>query len=132
LQTSSTPLREDNQTLTTYPTQSFRRLSLPTYDDKSVVKPMRSIHGESSSSRSNTLSSFTDDDSDYGESEANGSVQDLYFSGFSAFSQKEFLFQEQVKDSLTQPVFSSMKQELIDRIMKEFWVMFNQESEAIQ
>jgi hypothetical protein len=58
--------------------------------------------------------------------------QDLYFSGFSAFPQKEFLFQEQVKDSLTQPVFSPMKQELIDRIMKEFWVMFNQESEAIQ
>ncbi|PMD34500.1 hypothetical protein L207DRAFT_638973 [Hyaloscypha variabilis F] len=114
LQTSSTALREDNQTLTTYPTQSFRRLSLPTYDDKSVVKPMRN------------------DDSDYGESEANGSVQDLYFSGFSAFPQKEFLFQEQVKDSLTQPVFSPMKQELIDRIMKEFWVMFNQESEAIQ
>jgi hypothetical protein len=132
LQISSTILREDSQTLATLPTQSSRRPSPPTLGDKSTIKPIPSVHDESSSSRSNTLSSFTDDNSDWGEDEANGSVQDLYFPGFSAFSQKEVLSQEQVKDSLTRPVFSPMKQELIDRIMKEFWVIFNQESEAIQ
>jgi hypothetical protein len=131
-QISSTVLREGNQTLTRCQTQEgSRRSSAPTLDDESATKPTPSVQGESSSSRSNTLSSFTEDDTDWGEDEIDGSVHDLHFSSFSAFSKEEVLSQE-VKDSLMRPVFSPMKQKLIDRIMKEFWVIFNQESEAIQ
>ena len=62
----------------------------------------------------------------------NNSVQDLDFSSFSSISQEDCFSQAQVKDTLTRPVFSPMKQALIDRIMKEFWIIFNQETEGIQ
>jgi hypothetical protein len=123
---------EDNQGLNTFQAQGSSTLSATKFDQKSAIKSLPSVHGESSSSRSNTLSSFTDDDSDWGDDEAYGSAHDLHFSSFSAFSSKVALSQEQVKDSLTHPVFSPMKKELINRLMKEFWVIFNQENEVNQ
>ena len=129
-QVSSTVLRQDNQTLTTCGTQDSRKLSSQTLDEKNATIP--SVQGEYFSSRSNTWSSFTDDDTDWGEDDVTSSVQDLYFAGFSSYSKEDCLSQEEVKDNLTRPVISPMKQELIDRIMKEFWVIFNQESEAVQ
>ncbi|KAG4436548.1 hypothetical protein IFR05_007986 [Cadophora sp. M221] len=116
------------------PTQSTRQLSLPLFDEKSTTNRTPSDHGEcsSSKSRSTTLSSFTEDESDWGEDDSTSSVQDMHFPGFSAFAKQDVLSPDQVKQSLTRPVFSPMKQELIDRIMNEFWVIFNQDSEATQ
>jgi hypothetical protein len=84
-----------------------------------------------SPTRNNTLSSFTEDDTDWGEDEIAGSLQDLHFTDFSAFSQEGLFSQDQVNETLMRPVFSPMKEELIDRIMKEFWAIFDQESGTI-
>jgi len=81
-----------------------------------------------SPTRNNTLSSFAEDDTDWGEDEITGSLQDLHFADFSAFSQEGLFSQDQMNETLMRPVFSPMKEELIDRIMKEFWAMFDQES----
>ncbi|KAH9210188.1 hypothetical protein DL95DRAFT_413234 [Leptodontidium sp. 2 PMI_412] len=56
----------------------------------------------------------------------------MYFPGFSAFARQDVFSPDRVKQSLTRPVFSPMKQEFIDRIMNEFWVIFNQDNEAAQ
>jgi hypothetical protein len=84
-----------------------------------------------SPTRNNTLSSFTEDDTDWGEDEITGSLQDLHFADFSAFSQEGLFSQDQMNETLMRPVFSPMKEELIDRIMKEFWAIFDQESGTI-
>ncbi|PMD50679.1 uncharacterized protein K444DRAFT_274932 [Hyaloscypha bicolor E] len=84
-----------------------------------------------SPTRNNTLSSFTEDDTDWGEDEITGSLQDLHFADFSAFSQESLFSQDQMNETLMRPVFSPMKEELIDRIMKEFWAIFDQESGTI-
>jgi hypothetical protein len=132
LQISSAGLLKENQMLTTCQMQDSDRPSSPNIDDKMAIEPMPSVEGGSSSSRSNTLSYFTEDETDWGEDEFNNSVQDLDFSSFSSISQEDCFSQAQVKDTLTRPVFSPMKQALIDRIMKEFWIIFNQETEGIQ
>jgi hypothetical protein len=132
LQISSTVLPKAKQTLTTFQIQDSGPPSSPTLDEKRAIETMPSVDGGSSSSRSNTLSSFTEDETDWGEDEVINSVQDLDFSSFSSISQEDCLSQARVKDSLTRPVFSPMKQALIDRIMKEFWIIFNQETEGIQ
>ena len=127
-------LRDEDQSLPTFPTEEYHKRLLSISGEISAIKSTPSVPLESSSSRCNTMSSFSDDDeSDWGESEASGSVQeDMYFPGFSSFSREEDFSQDQVKDSLTRPVFSPIKQALIDSIMKEFWIIFNQEIEAIQ
>jgi hypothetical protein len=84
-----------------------------------------------SPTRNNTLSSFTEDDTDWGEDEIAGSLQDLHFTDFSAFSREGLFSQDQMNETLMRPVFSPMKEELIDRIMKEFWAIFDQESGTI-
>jgi hypothetical protein len=131
LQICSTILPNDEQTPKNCQMQDSDRTSSPTLDTM-PLEPIPSVEGGSSSSRSNTLSYFTEDETDWGEEEANNSGQEIYFSSFSSISQKDCLSQAQVKDSLTQPVFSPMKLALIDRIMKEFWIIFNQETEGIQ
>lgn len=132
LQGHSTILSKDEQTFTNCQMEDSDRPSSPTLDDTMAIEPIRSVNGGSSSSRSNTLSYFTEDETDWGEDEFNNSVQDLDFSNFSSISQEDCYSQAQVKDTLTRPVFSPMKQALIDRIMKEFWIIFNQETEGIQ
>jgi hypothetical protein len=132
LQISSAVLLKENQMLITCQMQDSDRPSSPHIDDKMAIESMPSVEGGPSSSRSNTLSSFTEDETDWGEDEVTNSVQDLDFSGFSSISQEHCLSQARFKDSLTQPVFSPMKLALIDRIMKEFWIIFNQETESIQ
>jgi hypothetical protein len=81
-----------------------------------------------SPTRNNTLSSFTEDDTDWGEDESTGSLQDLHFADFSPFSQEGLISQDQMKETLMRPVFSPVREELVDRIMKEFWAIFDQES----
>jgi hypothetical protein len=103
--------------------------SSPTLNNKCTNEQSSSVQGEPSS-RTNTLSSITEDDTDWGDDEITGSLQDLHFPGFSAFSKEKSPSQDLMKESLTQPIFSPMKQALTDRIMKEFWDIFNQESEA--
>jgi hypothetical protein len=105
--------------------------SSPKAHDQCTINLSPSPQGESSS-RNNTLSSLADDDTDWGEDELTGNIQDLHFPGFSAIARDGLLSQDQMEESLTRPIFSPMKQELIDRIMKEFWVIFNQETEATQ
>jgi hypothetical protein len=48
------------------------------------------------------------------------------------FKSSEFNRKEEMEQSLSQPIFSPMKQDLIERIMKGFWGIFNKESETIQ
>jgi hypothetical protein len=88
-------------------------------------------NSDSFSSRTNTLSSFTEDDTDCGEDEITGSLRDFHFPGFSEFSREGLSSQEQIKDALARRVFSPMQEQLIDRIMKEFWAIFDQERDAI-
>jgi hypothetical protein len=97
--------------------------------NETMNRPTEPFDG--SSSRTNTLSSFTEDDTDWGEDEMTGSLRDFHFSGFSELSRESLSSQDQIKDTLTRRVFSPMQQQLIDRIMKEFWAIFDQERDAI-
>jgi hypothetical protein len=99
--------------------------SSPLVNDKCLTIRAPSLQG-ASSSRNNTLSSFTEDDMESGEEEITGSLQDFYFSDFSTFSNEALLSQDRLKDNLARPVLSQMKQELIERIMTEFWAIFDQ------
>jgi hypothetical protein len=99
----------------------------PILDDKIGVKPISSVQSESTSSQCDTLSSTTEEESDWGQDEITGSLQDLQFSDFSAFSREIMSSGGQNKDHLTRRVFSPMQQQLIDRLMKDFWATFDQE-----
>jgi hypothetical protein len=79
------------------------------------------------STRNDSLSSFTEDDTDWGEDE-NSTVYDFQFADFSAISDRRSFSQNEIKVNLTRPVFSPMKQEMVDRIMKEFWSIWDGES----
>lgn len=127
-------LHDEKQSLPTFPIEGSHKRWPSISGENSAINSTTSVPFKSSPSRCNTMSSFADDDeSDWGESEANGSVQEnMYFPGFSSFPLDEEFSQEQIKDNLTRPVFSPLKQALIDSIMKEFWIIFNQEIEAIQ
>jgi hypothetical protein len=129
---SSTVLPKAKETLTTCQMQDFGSLSSAILHNKMAIETMPSVESGSSSSRSNTLSYLTEDETDWGEDEIINSVHDLDFSSFSSISQEDCLSQARVEDSLTRPVFSPIKQALIDRIMKEFWIIFNQETVGIQ
>jgi hypothetical protein len=116
-----------------YPTSAKSRsqsLVSPTSECSNAMQlPLDLSHV--SPTRNNTLSSFTEDDTDWGEDEITGSLQDLHFADFSAFSQEGVFSQDQMNETLMRPVFSPMKEELIDRIMKEFWSIFDQESGTV-
>ncbi|KAN0104839.1 hypothetical protein V8E51_010584 [Hyaloscypha variabilis] len=84
------------------------------------------------STRSDTFSSFTEDGTDWGE-EVTGN-DDLHFPGFSAFSvfaEGSSNLDDDIRDSLTRPVLSPMKRSLVDRIMKEFWSILDQETHVL-
>jgi len=110
-----------------YPTSAKSRsqsLVSPTSECSNAMQlPLDLTHV--SPTRNNTLSSFTEDDTDWGEDEIAGSLQDLHFADFSAFSQEGLFSQDQMNETLIRPVFSPIKEELIDRIMKEFWAIFD-------
>jgi hypothetical protein len=76
-----------------------------------------------------TPSSITDEDTDWSEDDINNSPQSsrVYY-----FSKTDQLDQGEIKETLVAPILSPFKKQLIDRIMKEFWVIFNQENEIIQ
>jgi hypothetical protein len=86
---------------------------------------------DGSSARTNTLSSFTEDDMDSGPDEITGSLQDFHFSDFSSLSNEGLLSQDQVRDTVTRPVLSQVKQDLISRIMNEFWALIDQQTPQI-
>jgi hypothetical protein len=73
--------------------------------------------------RNNSLSSFTEDDTDWGEEEDTSSY-DFKFADFSAVSDGA---RDEIKVGLTRPVFSPMKQGIVDRVMKEFWSLWDGE-----
>jgi hypothetical protein len=127
-------LEEDEQTTILPQPQISSHPSLLAVSDKSEIKPIPEVQSKSSSSRSNTLTSFTEEESDWGEDEITESLQDINFSDFSdlsAFARQGMSSDDQLEDTLTQRVFSPMQQQLIDRIMKEFWAIFDQEPEAL-
>jgi hypothetical protein len=76
-----------------------------------------------------TLPSTTDDDTNWDEDDNNNSPQSSHIYRFSRTNE---LDQEEIKETWVAPMLSPFKKQLIDRIMKEFWAVFNQESEIIQ
>ena len=105
-------------------------LSLKTLNIPTSIPPPPNIQNECSN-RSSTLSSFTEEDTDWSGDEV-ASSQDLHFPGFSAFTTTGLFSQEEIEDSLIDLVLSPVKQELIDRIMEEFWGIFDQRGGGIQ
>ncbi|KAE9363847.1 hypothetical protein N431DRAFT_356502 [Stipitochalara longipes BDJ] len=101
--------------------------SWPIVNKRLAVAPSPKIQS-ACASRNSSLTSFTEDNTESGEDEVTGSLQDLHFSDFSTISAECLLSQSQLDDSLVRPVLSPMKQELVERMMKEFWAYFEQQT----
>jgi hypothetical protein len=105
--------------------------SSPMTNGKCPVVPSWSVQ-DACASRNSSLTSFTEEDTESGDEDIAGSLQDLHFSDFSTISNEGLLSQGRTKDTLTRPVLSPMKQELVDRIMNEFWAIFDQRTPLMQ
>ena len=138
LQSSSGPeagmnmsLNEDIATTSTsQPHISHNQFPVPVLDERDIYLLPES-QGKSPSSRSNTLSSFTEDASEVEGDEITDSLQDLNFYDFSAFSRQSLSSENQIEDALALRVFPPMQQQLVDGIMKDFWAIFDQDEEPL-
>jgi hypothetical protein len=87
---------------------------------------------ENMSTRTNTLTSTADDDTDWGDDEMARSLKDLHFPEFSGFAGDDLGSNKQATENLTKPILAPLKEHLVDSLMKEFWAIFNQEVENPQ
>jgi hypothetical protein len=117
-----------NQVSTRSSSQDYQVPSSPNVQEDHTQNLSSSQHADFSPG-GDTLSSTTDDDTDWDEDDTNNSPQSSHIY---RFSRTDELDQEEIKETLVAPMLSPFKKQLIDRIMKEFWVIFNQESETIQ
>jgi hypothetical protein len=117
-----------NQTSTRSSSQDYQVPSSPNVQENQTQKLSSSQHSDFSPD-CDTISSTTDDDTDWDEDDTNNSPQSSHVY---RFSRADELDQEEIKETLVAPMLSPFKKQLIDRITKEFWVIFNQESEIIQ
>jgi hypothetical protein len=117
-----------NQASTRSSSQDCQVPSSPNVQENHTQKLSSSQHADFSPG-CDTPSSTTDDDTDWDEDDTNNSPQSSHIY---RISRTDELDQEEIKESLVAPMLSPFKKQLIDRIMKEFWVIFNQESEITQ
>jgi hypothetical protein len=119
------PLSEQGSpTSATHPQDQSQTQSSPDPKHERAESPPESANDVSS--RNNSLSSFTEDDTDWGEDE-NTNSYDFQFADFSAVSEASSSSRDEIKVGLTRPVFSPLKQGIVDRIMKEFWSLWDGE-----
>jgi hypothetical protein len=118
----------DNQASTRSSSQDCQVPSSPEVQENHTQKLSSSQHADFSPG-CDTSSSITDDDTDWDEDDTNNSPQSSHVY---RFSRTDELDQEEIKETLVAPMLLPFKKQLIDRIMKEFWVIFNQESDIIQ
>jgi hypothetical protein len=79
-----------------------------------------------SSTGFDTLSSFSDEETDWGEDESDTSLYPIY-TPISAQNQGTWGRLNGERD-LIKPILSPVKQAVVDRIMKKFWEVFNAEA----
>jgi len=92
-----------------------------TYDQRQPCSPSPFFR-----SGSETCSWFSDNETDWGDDEsddAHRTIGTLVIEGCNISGKQE------LPNLVARPVLSKMKQELVDRIMMEFWQIFNQEKE---
>jgi hypothetical protein len=77
-------------------------------------------------SASETCSWFSDDETDWGDDESDDAHRTI---GTLVIEGSNILGEQELPNLVSRPVLSKMKQELVDRIMVEFWQIFNQEKE---
>jgi hypothetical protein len=119
---------DSNQASTRSSSQGFQVPSPPNVQENHTQKLSSSQHTDLSPG-CDTPSSTTDDNTDWDEDDTNNSPQSSHVY---RFSRTDELDQEEIKETLVAPMLLPFKEQLIDRIMKEFWFIFNQESEIIQ
>lgn len=120
----ASPCTHSNQVVASSLSDRIRLPSSPGVGGSPTTKDSEASHADSSPGY-DTLASITDDDTDWGEDEST----DAHVYHFSKSGEAAC---EEMNQTLIQPLLSPFKQELIGRIMKEFWIIFNQENETIQ
>lgn len=117
---------EDEPTPLPHTTESANNATLgqdPTYYQRQTSSPSAMF-----SSGSETCSWSSDNDTDWEDDESDHEHR----IGTTVVIKGSNILEEQVLPNfLTKPVLSKMKQELVDRIMVEFWQIFNQEKDFI-
>ena len=117
-----------NQASTRSSSQDCQVPSSPNVQETHTQKLSSSQHADFSPG-CDIFSWTTDDATDWDEDDTYNSPQSSHVYRFSRTDEFD---PEEIKETLVAPMLSPFKKQLIDRIMKEFWVIFNQESEIIQ
>jgi hypothetical protein len=96
-------------------------------EDLAYYQRQTSSPSPTSASGSETCSWPSDNDTDWGDDASDDEHRAI---GTPIIIESSNVLVEQELPNITKPVLSKMKQELVDRIMVEFWQIFNQEKET--
>jgi len=91
----------------------------------SIESDIQSSNSNSSLSRSESDSEYSDDEIEY--EDALGFDPHNYSGVLGAMCDESLLGTAKGEERLLQPVFGPLKQAIIEHVMKEFWVIFNQQ-----